>query len=257
MKITAHFRQAGFTMVEMMMSVGCGLIIIAAILTAGVALQRSYMAVEGYSIAEGDQLRVEDYIALDCRRSIAAAVVNNTLTLLVPKYYNTDGSAKDPSYTANGAITYSGRVVQDAVTTLGSNSVTSATANFTAADIGKVVVLSNFPIGTTISSVPNSTTIVMSNNATADGTGQSLSIDSAVVISYQLSGTNFVRTIGGVTKAIATNVDTFTVTPQDLTSSVTCSITFAPRFVYLPGPGPVNGTTVFSNTFLRNAIARQ
>jgi hypothetical protein len=59
-----------------------------------------------------------------------------------------------------------------------------------------------------------------------------------------------------VEKAIATNVSSFTVSPQDLTSSVSCTITFSPRFVYLPGPGPINGTTVFSNTFLRNASAR-
>jgi len=257
MRSPTDLREAGSSLVEIMMSIGCGAIIIAAVLTSGVALQRSYMAVEGYSMAEGDQLRVQDYIALDCRRALSAAVVNNTLTLLVPKYYDAAGAAKTPTYTTNGAIQYSGRVVQDAVTTLSSSSVTSATANFTSADVGKVVVISNFAVGTTISSVTNATTAVLSSSSTADGTAQSLQIDSSVIISYYQSGTNFMRSVAGTAKAIASNVDSFTVNPQDLSSSVTCSITFAPRFVYLPGPGPVNGTTVFSNTFLRNAGARQ
>jgi hypothetical protein len=257
MKLTRHLGQAGFTLLEMAMSVACGLMVIAAILTAGVALQRSYMAVEGYSIAEGDQLRVQDYIALDCRRAVSAAVANNTLTLLVPKYYSSTGVANSPSYTTAGAIVYGGRTVQDAVTALGSSTVTSATANFTAADVGKVVAITNFPTGTTISSVTNGTTAVLSSSSTADGTAQAIQIDSSVIISYYQSGTNFMRSVAGTATAIASNVDTFTVTPQDLTSSVTCSITFAPRFVYLPGPGPVNGTTIFANTFLRNAMARQ
>src|SRR4029077_4869723 len=42
-------RNNGFTLVEMMMSLGCGSLILAAVVTAGVALQRSYAAVELYS----------------------------------------------------------------------------------------------------------------------------------------------------------------------------------------------------------------
>ncbi len=78
-----------------------------------------------------------------------------------------------------------------------------------------------------------------------------------VAIAYYRSGTSFIREVDGVARAIATNIDNFLVNPQDLTSSVTCSITFTPRFLNLPGPGPINGTTVFSSTFLRNARARQ
>ncbi|MBA2527906.1 MAG: hypothetical protein H0V18_19315, partial [Pyrinomonadaceae bacterium] len=78
-----------------------------------------------------------------------------------------------------------------------------------------------------------------------------------IPISYYQSGSSFMRQVNGTEKAIASNVASFTVTPQDLTSSVTCSVTFAPRFTSLPNPGPINGTTVFSNTFLRNAVARQ
>src|SRR6266446_5872116 len=73
MKIDKKIRRA-FTLVEMMLSVGCGSLILAAVVTAGVCLQRSFAAVEGYSTAESDQLRVLDYIAMDCRRAISGTV---------------------------------------------------------------------------------------------------------------------------------------------------------------------------------------
>jgi len=196
MKFTGRNIRRAFTLVEMMMTVGCGSLMLAAVVTAGVALQRSFAAVEGYSVAEGDQLRVLDYIAMDCRRALSASVANNTLTVTVPVYYDSNSDPKTPALT-NGALSY--------------------------------------------------------------GTG-------SVTIAYSRSGSNFNRRIvvsdsGGTTTsdttaAIATNVASFTVSPQDLTSSVSCSITFSPRFTYLPGPGPISGTTVYCNTFLRNAGAR-
>src|SRR5262249_33229928 len=197
MKLNARNVHSAFTFVEMMVAVACGSIMLGAVLTAGVALQPSIAAVEGYSIAEGDQLRVLDYIAMDCRRALSASVANNTLTLTVPVYYDSTSAATTPTLT-NGAVSY--------------------------------------------------------------GAG-------TVTITYSQTGSNFNRhivvadsggtTTGNVTTAIATNVSSFTVAPQDLTSSVSCSITFSPRFTYLPGPGPIAGTTVYCNTFLRNAGARQ
>jgi Tfp pilus assembly protein PilW len=210
MKLLRNNARLGLTLIELMISTACSSLLLTAVISAGVALQRSFAAVEGYSLAEGDQLRVQDYIAMDCRRAVSATRDNGswtyasntwswvsnpsgaaTLILTVPNYYDVNGNSVDPSYNANGQIQYGG-----ATTT----------------------------------------------------------------ISYYKSGSNFMRQIGlDPTKAtpIATNVASFTVNEQDLTSRVTCSITFSPRFVYLPGPGPINGTTVYSNTFLRNAVARQ
>lgn len=237
MRLLRNNAQIGFTLVEMMMAVGCSSLMFAALLAAGVALQRSFAAVEGYSLAEGDQLRVQDYIAMDCRRAVSATRDNGswvnsggtwswvsdpngvaTLILTVPNYYyynpsdpndQKNGTVLDPTYNSTGAIQYV-----------------------------------NPPDGS-----------------------------STTTISYYKSGSNFIRQVGtdpaqcpapppngwtwtNCAKAIATNVASFNVNAQDLTSRVTCSITFSPRFVYLPGPGPINGTTVFSNTFLRNAVAR-
>jgi len=197
------FRQkarAGFTLVELMTSIGCGSLILAALMAGSVALQRSFAAVEGYSTTEGNQLRVLDYIAMDCRRALSATVASNTLTLTVAGYYKPNGSAFAPTFnSATNAVQYNG----------------GTSTNYT--------------------------------------------------IQYSQSGSNFVRTVGpsaswptgNTATAIATNVSSFTVSLQDLTSTVSCSITFSPSFTNNPGAGPIAGTTVSSNTFLRNAGARQ
>ena len=84
-------------------------------------------------------------------------------------------------------------------------------------------------------------------------------------ISYYKSGNNFIRQVGTnpadttKTKAIATNVSTFDVTPLDESNSdgpISCSVAFAPTFTRLVSP-PKGGTTIYSQTFLRNAQARQ
>lgn len=113
MKITDKGNQLAFTLAEMLVSVGCGVLILAAVTAAGVSLQRSYAAVEAYSNTEGDQLRVLDYIAMDCRRATSAAVttVNNVpvLTLTVPAFYDPcNGNAPVTPVLSSGNITYKG-----------------------------------------------------------------------------------------------------------------------------------------------------
>src|SRR4051812_10215172 len=149
----------GFTLVEMLMTLASSSIVLAAVIVGGVALQRSFAAMEGYSIAEGDQLRVSDYIAMDCRRALSAGVdASNTLTLTIPNYYDANnGSPKwananavAPTFTSDGAIQYSA--------------------------------------GTT-------------------------------TIKYYALASNFIREVNGSANIIARNVSSFTVSPQDLTSS--------------------------------------
>lgn len=112
----------GFTLLEMATSLGCGSFILAAVIAAGVSLQRSYSAFEGYSTVEGDQLRVLDYIALDCRRATAASVTTTTvsngaenitvnqLVLTLPAYYSAIDSSAVPNTPVLGSsgVTYGG-----------------------------------------------------------------------------------------------------------------------------------------------------
>jgi Tfp pilus assembly protein PilW len=240
MKLLSKRLCRAFTLVEVMMTMGSGTIVLAAITTAGVALQRSFAAVENYSMAEGDQLRVSDSIAMDCRRATSASVSGGVLTLTVPAYYDASGNPQNPSLSGTGAIQYGG-----------------------------------------------------------GGT---------VTIAYSQSGNTFVRSITKsgttTTTTIARNVASFTVTPQDLTASISCSIMFFPTFTRNTGSGTwrsggstpadtvgsdgdyyvidptatdsttvgnvysrsggaysllknIKATVVYSNTFFRNACARQ
>src|ERR1700726_5321884 len=104
-----------FTLVEMLMTLAGSAIVLTALVVGGVALLRSFAAVEGYSFSDGDELRVSDYIALDVRRALTASVdANNTLTLTIPNYYDANNNnpkwsnahALTPSFNANGAIQY-------------------------------------------------------------------------------------------------------------------------------------------------------
>ncbi len=123
---TRSFR--AFTLVEMLMTIASSSIVLTALISGGVALVRSFAAVEGYSIAEGDQLRVSDYISMDVRRALTASVDNNNvLTITIPNYYDANNAnpkwsnahALAPSFDTNGAIQYRNWHNHDQVLSLG------------------------------------------------------------------------------------------------------------------------------------------
>jgi Tfp pilus assembly protein PilW len=110
-KFSSTDRRHAFTLAEMIVSVGCGTLILAAVILASVSLQKSYAAIESYSGTEGDQLRVLDYIAMDSRRATSATVttVSNVpvLTLTVPIYYDPcNSNAPVTPVLSSGAINY-------------------------------------------------------------------------------------------------------------------------------------------------------
>jgi type II secretory pathway component PulJ len=224
----------GFTLIEMMMSLGCGSLILAAVVAAGVCLQRSFAAVESYSVSQGDQLRVQDYIAMDSRRAVWGSITGLTgntpavdngywsggawvhdatkpvaLLLTIPAYYDSNGNAQAPQY-SSGNIVY------------GSSGGTTS--------------ISYYQSGTSIMrQVGTSSTVCTSG-----------------------------QTWTNCAKAIATNVYNFSVTPPSQASinadSVSYSITFSPIFIsklYSSSSASVQGTTIYANTFLRNPDARR
>lgn len=87
--------------------------------------------------------------------------------------YDAAGKAVPITFTFTNAAN---RTVLDGVTTNASTTFTSATANFTAADVGKAITGAGIPVGTTIASVTNGTTVVLSNPATATAAGVSTQI---------------------------------------------------------------------------------
>jgi hypothetical protein len=74
-----------------------------------------------------------------------------------------------------------GRSVADGVTN-GTTTVTSATAAFTAADVGRPVSGTDIPANTTIASVTNGTTVVLSQAATGTHSGNSFVLATAATV---------------------------------------------------------------------------
>jgi hypothetical protein len=68
------------------------------------------------------------------------------------------------------------RDVTDGVVTSGRDTVTSATVDFTSADVGSSVTATDIPTGSTIASVVNPTTAVMSAPAASSATGVTLTV---------------------------------------------------------------------------------
>lgn len=79
------------------------------------------------------------------------------------------------TFAARDAL-YGTRAVADGVTTNASTTVTSATAAFTQADKGKLIAGTGITSGTTIASVTDATTAVLSAAATASGTSIAFTI---------------------------------------------------------------------------------
>lgn len=252
MRIQVNRRNAGFTLVEMMTSVGCGVIILAVILAAGVTLQKSYAAVEAYATAESDQLRILDYIAMDCRRATTAQVVAspvnsaaNALKLTLPAYYSTTGTTAvaNPPTVSGSTLSY------------GAGSVT----------IQYYQNGNNF-IREVIAGASDNTTPIAKNVSTF--TVNPVDLTSSVSCSIMFFPTFLHNTGNGTWRSGLTNPDTV---PNNSTGSdgdwyvINNTATNATTVgdVYLRAGGVyskvqnVKATQVYCNTFLRNAAARQ
>lgn len=79
------------------------------------------------------------------------------------------------------------RTVADGVTTVSTPGITSASAAFTQADVGRSLTTANFPAGSYIMSVQSATAASMNVNATASGVTQSFIIGNAAIFGNQMS----------------------------------------------------------------------
>lgn len=147
------------------------------------------------------------------------------------------------------------RTVMDAVTTNGSTTITSNTAYFTSADAGRPIVGATFAAGTTIQSVTNSTTAVLSAAATADYANVTITIGGTVVV-YTVSGNTITRSENGVVTTIASSTDQLLPQTTDWqfsnTEYTTSTVTFQPIFTVNGSTAQRSGTTVYTLAYLRN-----
>jgi hypothetical protein len=107
MKLRSHSnaKVLGFTLVEMVVTMGIATGILAAFTAAAVALQKSFYAIEDYAKGQNDQMRISDYLSLDLRRAYNIAVATSaqtgavTVTLTLPNFYASANTPYDPKVT--------------------------------------------------------------------------------------------------------------------------------------------------------------
>jgi hypothetical protein len=155
------------------------------------------------------------------------------------------------------------RTLMDAFTTTGSTTITSSTAYFQAADVGKPIVGASILAGTTISAVTNTTTAVLSQAASADAGNLTVTIGGTVVV-YTVSGNTITRTENGVVTTVASSTDRLLPQTTDWqlsnTEFTTSTVTFQPFFIQNANQTTQQmavdprraGTTVYTLAYLRN-----
>jgi prepilin-type N-terminal cleavage/methylation domain-containing protein len=96
MKLTQHSHQSGFTLAEILTAMAIAVVIFAAIITASLAMQKSFNAVDHFFATHVQQVRIIDYLNRDVKRALICTVSadQQTVTLTIPKYIIQSGDAE-------------------------------------------------------------------------------------------------------------------------------------------------------------------
>src|SRR5256885_8826308 len=99
MKLTHHSHQSGFTLAEILTAMAVAVVIFAAIITASLAMQKSFNAVDNYFATHIQQIRIIDYLNRDVKRALIVntSADQQTVTLTIPKYLSSTGTVQTPT----------------------------------------------------------------------------------------------------------------------------------------------------------------
>ena len=102
MKHPTRRQQAGYTLAEILVTMSVSSILLAAIITTSISLQKSFHAVDQYFATHIQQVRIIDYLGRDVKRGInvVTSVDRQSVTVTVPNYLVRAG---DPEAVANAA----------------------------------------------------------------------------------------------------------------------------------------------------------
>src|SRR6185503_6439652 len=103
MKLKSSANVVGFTLHEMLIALSISSVVIAAAVTSGVALQKSFKAVDSYFGTHMQQIRIIDYLSRDVKRGlvVTTSVSPQSVTVTIPNYLIKSG---DPEAIANPAL---------------------------------------------------------------------------------------------------------------------------------------------------------
>src|SRR5438270_12668003 len=102
MKLNPSQKIGGFTLSEMLVSLSLSSIVLAAAITSGISLQKSFSAVHNYLTTHMQQIRIIDYLTRDVKRGliVTTSVDLQTVTMSVPNYIIQTGDPEAVAYAA-------------------------------------------------------------------------------------------------------------------------------------------------------------
>ena len=103
MKLKSSLKIAGFTLTETLIAVSISSVVLAAAMTSGIALQKSFNAVDNYFATHMQQIRIIDYLNRDVKRGliVTTSVDLQSVTVTMPNYLIQSG---DTEAIANPAL---------------------------------------------------------------------------------------------------------------------------------------------------------
>jgi hypothetical protein len=259
--------RAGYTVSEIMVASGVGVMLLAATLTTSVSLQKSLAAVDSYFYTHMQQVRIIDYLSRDVKRSliVSTSTDQQTVTCIIPNYIidTTDADAgvgnanvgmrRTPTITptVNGAIVDYGAKKSDGTISGVSgvtSTLTSASSSFGSNVVNYVVRGDGIPVGT-IANYATPTTLTLTSptgtSATA-ATNVEFVIAGTTTIVYSVIGQSITRTENGSLTTIAASTDQLvqqTINGVSTTDDVRnteyaqINVTFLPIFNFNPSAG--------------------
>ena len=103
MKHPSLNHKAGFTLAETMIAMSVATVLLGAIVTTSITLQKSFRAVDSYFATHIQQVRIIDYLGRDVKRglSVTTSIDRQSVTVTLPNYLI---KADDPQALANPAL---------------------------------------------------------------------------------------------------------------------------------------------------------
>ncbi|MEY2530113.1 MAG: hypothetical protein QOI96_198 [Verrucomicrobiota bacterium] len=96
MKLKSSLKIAGFTLTETLIAVSISSVVLAAAMTSGIALQKSFNAVDNYFATHMQQIRIIDYLNRDVKRGliVTTSVDLQSVTVTMPNYLIQSGDTE-------------------------------------------------------------------------------------------------------------------------------------------------------------------
>lgn len=103
MKLKSLPKISGFTLYELLVAMSISSVVVGAAMTSGIALQKSFKAVDSYFGTHMQQIRIIDYLSRDVKRGliVTTSVSPQSVTVTIPNYLI---QASDPEAIADPSL---------------------------------------------------------------------------------------------------------------------------------------------------------